>query len=331
MSVRAHYFRVGVFVLIGMGLIVAAAIVFGVGTLSPEDLFYAETYLSSSVQGLEVGSPVKLQGVQVGRVELITFADKIYEIDPAQLLRGRLVLVRMALTRDAMISRTDEQFADFGKRMTDAGLRVRLASSGFTGIRYMEAEMLNPERYPPMQIDWEPEVLYVPSAPGVFSEIVDSIDALTMKLESIPFDKLSSEAEKLVHTLHTGVEDADIATLSGKAQRLLDNLQQATGPELLRVELSKKYGLDFPDYNPFAKQPRKPNAKRPRQQAIAVDPKAAARGTLRLPGPGWLGAVGGYGAARHRRARRRRGHGLSEHHSAGKRGAPASLARPYPI
>ena len=231
MSLKAHYFRVGAFVLAGIALIVGAIVAFGVGAVMQEEYYYAETYFQESVQGLEVGSPVKLLGVEIGRVENITFVDQMYDLGPS-IVYSRPVLIRAALFPHALTAKSKEEFEELGPKIVEAGMRIRLASQGFTGVRYLEAEMLDPLRFPAMEITWEPEVLYIPSAKGQLSAIVDSVDALTQKLEEIPFSKLAEEAEKLVHTLHQGVTDADIATLSGKLGQVLDNVAEATGPEL---------------------------------------------------------------------------------------------------
>jgi ABC-type transporter Mla subunit MlaD len=230
-SLKAHYFRVGLFVLVGMALIVGAIIAFGVGAVMEEEYYYAETYFEESVQGLEVGSPVKLLGVQIGRVETITFVDQIYDVDPA-IVHSRPVLIRAALFPQALKAKSKKEFEELGPKFVEAGMRIRLASQGFTGVRYLDAGMLDPQRFPAMEIDWEPEVLYIPSARGQLSAIVDSVDALTQKLEEIPFQRLTEGAEVLVQTLQQGVRDADIATLSSKLGQVLDNVVDVTGPEL---------------------------------------------------------------------------------------------------
>ena len=40
------------------------------------------------------------------------------------------------------------------KSELDRGFRVRLASQGLTGVAYLEADYLDPERNPPLEIDW---------------------------------------------------------------------------------------------------------------------------------------------------------------------------------
>ena len=46
--------------------------------------------------------------------------------------------------------------------MITKGLRVRLASQGITGAAFLEADYIDPEKFPPMEIIWEPKTYYVP-------------------------------------------------------------------------------------------------------------------------------------------------------------------------
>ena len=78
MSAEARYFRVGLFVLVGIAVIVAAVLVLAGGNLFRQPVV-AETYFDEAVEGLEVGSPVKLRGVQIGQVSWIGFVDDVYE------------------------------------------------------------------------------------------------------------------------------------------------------------------------------------------------------------------------------------------------------------
>ena len=70
MSAEARYFRVGLFVLVGVALIGSCTVILG-GRGLFKDPILLETYFDESVQGLEVGSPVKLRGVQLGTVSLV--------------------------------------------------------------------------------------------------------------------------------------------------------------------------------------------------------------------------------------------------------------------
>src|SRR5882724_11390827 len=66
-------FKLGLFVLGGIFLLVAGLLALGARRyFEPKSLF--ETYVAGDVDGLAVGSPVELRGVQVGRVTRIDFS-----------------------------------------------------------------------------------------------------------------------------------------------------------------------------------------------------------------------------------------------------------------
>src|SRR5262249_24358954 len=87
---------IGAFVLGAIALIVIAILVFGAGRLVRQTRNFA-LYVDNSVNGLRVGAPVKLQGVEIGSVKDIrilvgrgTGGDKIHviiEIDLKKLTR----------------------------------------------------------------------------------------------------------------------------------------------------------------------------------------------------------------------------------------------------
>ena len=65
MDSEARYFKLGAFVLVAVGIAVAAIVVLGAGTLF-QKRFTVETYMDESIQGLDVGAPVKYRGVRIG-------------------------------------------------------------------------------------------------------------------------------------------------------------------------------------------------------------------------------------------------------------------------
>ena len=73
MSMKPNYFKIGLFVIIAICLLVAAIIFFGSGMLTKEKTYF-ETYFNGSVSGLNIGAPVEVRGVRMGQVEKIIFA-----------------------------------------------------------------------------------------------------------------------------------------------------------------------------------------------------------------------------------------------------------------
>jgi len=87
----SRYFKLGLFILIGAGLIGAAVIVLGAGRLLEKQIA-VETLFDESVDGLEVGSPVKYRGVQIGRVTSLELLQPTGVRVTAQIDRNRTIL-----------------------------------------------------------------------------------------------------------------------------------------------------------------------------------------------------------------------------------------------
>ncbi len=235
MSTKGTYFRVGIFVILASVIGIAAIIVFGAAELIPRKAFEVETYMDDSVQGLEVGSKVKSHGVEIGKVEEITFADSEYQIPDDYIFEhGRFVLVRMHVYPELIGEASGKLDMDIFNRAIEAGMRVRLASAGLTGGKFMEVEFLDAERFPPFEITWEPNTPYIPSAPGVFASIMDSVDGLTRQLETADFKGLVNDVRKLVNDIDTEVKKADIEGIGIRAKNLLEEFDKlAKNPDLL--------------------------------------------------------------------------------------------------
>ena len=58
MSTRANYFKIGIFVITAAGLIISAIVILGVEAVFVRTI-EMETYFKESVQGLDVGAPIK--------------------------------------------------------------------------------------------------------------------------------------------------------------------------------------------------------------------------------------------------------------------------------
>src|SRR4029077_15250524 len=66
-------FKIGLFVIVGAAILVSALFLFGIrNAIEPTQKF--ETYITGKVEGLSIGSPVKMRGVTVGRVDEIGFS-----------------------------------------------------------------------------------------------------------------------------------------------------------------------------------------------------------------------------------------------------------------
>ena len=76
MHTKANHFKIGVFVIIASGLLVVSIVMLARPHM--EEPMYIETYMDESVAGLNIGSPITYRGVDIGRVEGISFVSSRY-------------------------------------------------------------------------------------------------------------------------------------------------------------------------------------------------------------------------------------------------------------
>lgn len=200
MAANPHYFRIGIFILAAFALGLAGMLLLGSRELSQASV-ELETYVDESVQGLEVGSPVKLRGVKIGQVEKILFVDDIYPTSK------HYILIRVTLLSRVSTPVLERQMHEQLQQEIAGGLRVRLASQGLTGTAYLEADYLDPRRFPPLPVDWEPACIYVPSAPSVITQLGDAIQHILGKLENTKIEKISDNLDILITSLNSLVVD----------------------------------------------------------------------------------------------------------------------------
>ena len=229
MSQKPHYFKIGLFVLGATLLAVVGIIVLGSGRWF-ESVRMVETYFTESVQGLEIGAPVRLRGVRLGRVESIRLAREEYKIpfDPVSGVfpfKG-VVVVRMSIHPSvaAQMPAEDEEMRI--KKAGDAGLRFRLASQGITGVLYIESEFVDPERYPPMQIAWSPKSQYIPSAPSTITEFGTDLRSITRKLEQVEIDNIAKDLEMMLKSVTQLAKDVQAQNLGTEVRQLVLEMRE---------------------------------------------------------------------------------------------------------
>ena len=203
-TTATNHWKLGLFVLLAVGVTVGTLFWLGARRFRRES-FPAISYFDESVQGLDVGSPVKFRGVTVGTVSDITIAPDHRHV---QVTANMYVdaLVRLGLRTGA--PKSDEEFIA-------PNLRVQLASAGITGVRFIQTDFFDPERYPPPRLPFEPPWNYVPSAPSTLKNVEEAA------VETI--NRLPMLADRAKDTL------ADMRKTLGSIDRLAASLQAEDG------------------------------------------------------------------------------------------------------
>lgn len=228
MGGKPSYFKIGLFVIIGVCLLLVAVVVFGAGLLERHQREF-ETYFDESITGLAVGSPVEFRGVRIGRVETITFVGRTYSIsrEGGQLSEYEpYVRVVFSVPRQNMPDFAVQETDVVLSQMISRGLRVRVNSNILTGQAYLEANYLDPNRFPALDVPWKPEYSYIPSAPSEMTTMKESLDKILFRLQEIDVEALVATFQAVLDSINGAISDADLGEISLEVTSLLHETRQ---------------------------------------------------------------------------------------------------------
>uniref|UniRef100_UPI00404B50E8 MlaD family protein n=1 Tax=Cephaloticoccus sp. TaxID=1985742 RepID=UPI00404B50E8 len=180
---------VGAFVIGAFALGVIALLSFGgISLFSKPQRFVV--YFNESIHGLDLGSPVKLRGVRVGRV-----VDLNVQFD--EQAKRSVVRVVCEFNRNIIRNQTSEvdvTSRDVLQELIDQGLRAQLGVIGLaTGLLYVELDFLDPKQYPADASTAEVKYAVVPSVLSTISEFQASITEILADVKHIDFAGLAGE------------------------------------------------------------------------------------------------------------------------------------------
>jgi len=190
-----NYFRLGVFVLAAIGVLLAVILIFGSGQIFKKS-FYVETYIKQSVTGLDAGASVRFRGVKIGQVTMIGLSGDMYERDLPFHDRRQYVVVRMQIFGDKV---NEDQIGEFVKN----NLRARVKSMGITGVNYVEFDFVSTAAdSPQLPYSWKPEYPVIPSLPNQADEIISGIQKLIGALNEMNIDGTQKKLDALLGNLN---------------------------------------------------------------------------------------------------------------------------------
>jgi paraquat-inducible protein B len=227
MSLRANYFKLGLFVLGAVASGVAILLVVGSGRWFTPKLT-VETYFDESVQGLDIGSKLKYRGVAIGDVTRISFTYIRYQLDRPISERARYVLVEAEIQPRLLGGRShagDLTGSTNGGIEIDRGMRVRLAPQGITGTSYLEIDYVDPAGNPVLPIDWQPENIYIPSARSTLTSFVNAASEIMDRLHNLDIEGTVANLNKLLTTTNERIEALDTKRIGEQTQRTLAQVE----------------------------------------------------------------------------------------------------------
>jgi paraquat-inducible protein B len=180
------------------------------------------TFFDESVQGLEVGSPVKFRGVTIGTVSnigvakdgrhvVVTSALVVAEITTLGLSRGQGAAARIRVPPD---------------------VRMQLASQGITGVKFLQMDFFDIKSNPPPELPFATPENYIPAAVSTLKNLEDAVVRAVNRLPEVAegIVKVTAQISRLL-------EDLDKQGLSQKAGAVLLRMNEVLGA--LQAEVKK--------------------------------------------------------------------------------------------
>ncbi len=203
-SIRTK-FAVGLFVLIGMSVVVLFVFWLGMFQYLKEGRKYV-AFFDESVQGLKEDSPVKYRGVAVGRVQSIGVAPD-----------GNLV--RIVINLDEPLKEIDYMVA-------------RLKAVGITGIMYVELERQRQGGVPiPPKLSFEPKYPVIPTRPSNIQQMLSDVSDIINNLKQIDFKGISESISETLNLTNQTLKEARVRQISDQVINTLENANAILDPE----------------------------------------------------------------------------------------------------
>ena len=227
MSKKANPTVVGAFVLVGLGLLIAAIIILGKIKFR-DDTFRCIAFFTGSLWGLDPGAPVTFRGVTIGRVSQISIQ---YEQQPQQgqhLIPVYIDIKQPPATVDQDKGRLKRgELQQMMEQLVGQGLRAQLKTTSLlTGKLYIDLAF-----HPGAELrlhNRDDKLIELPTLPS-------GLEQITQKLESLPLsdiiNKTAAALDGINSILHSEQAGQVLQTLNTTLARM-DSLLGHTDAEL---------------------------------------------------------------------------------------------------
>lgn len=225
---------VGAFVIGAFVLGIVALLSFGgVSFFSKPQRFVV--FFDESIHGLDLGSPVKLRGVRIGRVVNLNVR---YEAARNASVVAVVCELNRNMITDSSGAELDVSSREELQTLVDHGLRAQLGVLGLaTGLLYVELDFQDPAEYPAPATPRVAGLSYVvvPAMPSAIQEIQTNISEILNDIRKMDFAGISREFKGLLVDTRAQLAGLDAKGTLAQWQRTgaqFETLAAATAPEI---------------------------------------------------------------------------------------------------
>ncbi|MDE6576007.1 MAG: MlaD family protein [Opitutales bacterium] len=201
--------------LIGIFVVSALAILVGIGAVLFNNKLFKPTtkfvmYFDSSMNGLDVGAPVKFKGVRIGEVKSI---DVSYDTETGVVLTPVIVELNSSIFAPSARPLSRAESDQFFNHQIMGGLAAKLSmESIITGKLFVELDYHRPNKarfYGKNETKWT----QIPTVRSAIEKFMSSADNIIKKLSAIDFGALSRHATSILASIDQQIQKTDLREL----------------------------------------------------------------------------------------------------------------------
>jgi paraquat-inducible protein B len=211
-----NHWKLGLFVVVGVVLSLTTITFLGAESLKKKVVSY-QTDFDESVQGLEVGSPVKFRGVTVGAVSAIGIAPD-----------GRHVVVTSELAIEDLDDLGLAEGKNKSKIRVPPDLRMQVVSQGITGVKFLLIDFFDIKDNPPPVLPFPVPDNYIPAAVSMMKNLEDAVVRAVNRVPDIAegIVVVLAKVNHLLDEVQGGKLLENGAATLARANQVLTELQQ---------------------------------------------------------------------------------------------------------
>jgi len=233
-------FKLGVFVLAGIAVLLGGIVILGAGKLFRESVtLYC--YFDENVSGLDAGSPVSYRGVRIGEVAEV----RLVRLEEGAMRPDAPIEVRCAIYPDLFGDQrelwvTQSEFEERVQVLVARGMRAAISWKDITGQKYIALDYFQPSEQPVPDLGIEPREPYIPTAQtATLADIQRDLATVASKLAHVDYEEISTRIVQLLEITTQRIESIDTQALAGHAEETLVAIRQLAENEDLHRAIAR--------------------------------------------------------------------------------------------
>ncbi|MFZ4698847.1 MAG: MlaD family protein [Candidatus Methylumidiphilus sp.] len=231
MSKPVSPMAIGGFTLGALALLVIGLLMFGGSQIFDKDKVRYVIFFDSSLNGLEIGAPVKMQGVKIGtvkdiRLELDPKTTKVYKPVVVEIDRKSFVGMR---DKPEALSNDPKKLRANVVKMVAEGFRARLEmQSLLTGLLYVDFGIYpdKPALFTHMNFE---DLIELPCIPTTTDELRNTAEQMAEKLRKLPIDQIAQNFSETLLEIRNLLASKEVRQSNVALSATLTELQKTVG------------------------------------------------------------------------------------------------------